>query len=117
MWWCRLGGFHLLVSYMGCIGAIMAGSGLKELQSTIYAENSVDKILNGHAYSRAVRAHMLTNLALAHLILTTEVQFTDEEQAEVDSILSDSDRSSILLIKDHDIFKFIVPNFKLPWIK
>lgn len=42
----RLGGFHLL---MGSIGYIMAGSGLKEIFSAIYAENSVEKMLAGHA--------------------------------------------------------------------
>lgn len=42
---------------------------------------------------------MLTNLALVHLILTAEVQFIDKEQAEMDSIISDSDRLSILLIE------------------
>lgn len=108
----RLGGFHLLMSYMGSIGAIMAGSGLKELLCTIYAENSVDKILNGHAYSRAVRAHMLINLALAHLIFTDEVQLTEAEQGEMDRILNDSDRSSILLIKDTDIFQIVIAKFK-----
>jgi hypothetical protein len=30
----RLGGFHPLMSFMGCIGAIMAGSGLKALLMT-----------------------------------------------------------------------------------
>lgn len=48
----RLESFHLLMSFMG---AIIAGSGMKELFSTIYAMNSVYKILNGYAYSRAVR--------------------------------------------------------------
>lgn len=33
----RLGGFHLLMSYLGCIGYLMGGSGLKELLSTVYA--------------------------------------------------------------------------------
>lgn len=55
------------MSFMGSIGAIMTGSGLKELLSTVYAEESVE-ILNGQAYSRAVRAHMLTNLVLASLM-------------------------------------------------
>ena len=65
----RLGGFHMLMSYLGCIGYIMGGSGIKEALSTIYAEKTVDMIFTGHAYARAVRAHTLLQLALMKLIL------------------------------------------------
>lgn len=64
----RLGGFHLLMSFMGCIGEIMGGSGIKDIFALIYAEGSVDKILNGHSYARAVRAHILLQQALSLLI-------------------------------------------------
>lgn len=46
----------------------MAGSGLKKVFSTIYVPNSVDKILNGHAYARAVLGHTLLNLALSTIV-------------------------------------------------
>jgi len=36
----RLGGFHLLMSYMGTIGYVMGGSGLEDLWETVYAPNS-----------------------------------------------------------------------------
>ena len=49
----RLGGFHLLISFMGAAGNIMAGGGLEELWSTVYAKASVVHILTGHAYARA----------------------------------------------------------------
>ncbi|CAG4984765.1 unnamed protein product [Parnassius apollo] len=65
----RLGGFHLLMSFLGCIGHTMAGSGLKDVLCQIFAANSVDKMLTGHAYSRAVRGHLLVQLVLAHIIL------------------------------------------------
>lgn len=78
----RLGGFHLLMSFMGGIGYIMAGSGLKELWSTIFAPNSVIHMLGGHAYSRALRAHFLTYLALADYIVK-EITLTDNELLEV----------------------------------
>lgn len=63
----RLGGFHLLMSFMGAIGYIMTGSGLKELLSIIYAPNTVEKMFTGHAYARAVRGHGLVYLALSKL--------------------------------------------------
>ena len=37
----RLGGFHLLMSFMGAVGNIMIECGLKELWSTVYAPSSV----------------------------------------------------------------------------
>lgn len=107
----RLGGFHLLMSFMGAIGAIMAGSGLKELLATIYAENSVEKILNGHAYSRAVRAHLLTNLALANLIFN-EIQLTEEERAEIEKMLSENDRSLILFARENETVQIVSAKFK-----
>jgi len=77
----RLGGFHLLMSYLGSIGYIMADSGLKEIMSVIFAPNSVDKILLGHAYSRAVRAHTLIQITLSQIIFK-EISFTDKQKEQ-----------------------------------
>lgn len=65
----RLGGFHLLMSYLGSIGYIMTGSGLEELWETVYAKASVVHMLTGHAFSRALRAHMLTSAALIGVLI------------------------------------------------
>lgn len=65
----RLGGFHLIMSFLGSIGHIMKGSGLEELWKTVYAEGSITHMLTGHAYSRAMRAHILSFSALADLII------------------------------------------------
>lgn len=67
----RLGGFHLLMSFLGAIGMIMGGSGLEELWNTIYAKNSVIHMISGRQYSRALRAHFLTQQALTHLLFQT----------------------------------------------
>lgn len=57
----------------------------------MYTENSVEKILNGHAYSRAVRDHMLTNLALANIIILNDsIQLTDEERLKTEKLLNSS---------------------------
>ena len=47
------------MSYQGSIGYIMGDSGLRNLWETAYAHNSVNHMLTGHAYARALRAHML----------------------------------------------------------
>ncbi|PZC75227.1 hypothetical protein B5X24_HaOG206534 [Helicoverpa armigera] len=65
----RLGGFHLLMSFFGAIGYIMQGSGLKEVLAEVYATKSLEKMLSGHAYARAVRAHTILQLTLALKIL------------------------------------------------
>lgn len=65
----RLGGFHTVLSFLGSIGFIMKDSGFEELLLTVYGENTVDKIITGHQYARALRAHSLVLLALVKKIL------------------------------------------------
>ena len=59
-----LGGFHTEMSFLGAIGTIMDGSGLKEMLAQVYAEGSVDQMLSGKAVARAVRGHLLVDSAL-----------------------------------------------------
>jgi len=83
----HLGGFHLLMSFLGSIGYFMAGSGLKELLCITHAPLSVDKMLQGHAFARAVRGHLLATTALSNKILD-QIQLTEEEKSTVTDILS-----------------------------
>lgn len=78
----RLGGFHLLMSFMGAIGYIMTGSGLKELLSIIYAPNTVEKMFTGHAYARAVRGHGFVYLALSKIIFKS-IEINDTEKGRL----------------------------------
>ncbi|KAK3924286.1 Leucine--tRNA ligase [Frankliniella fusca] len=66
----RLGGFHLLMSFLGAIGYMMAGSGIEELWQTVYAKNTVKHFMSGHAYSRAVRANFLAFSAISSLLFS-----------------------------------------------
>ncbi|CAH1155651.1 unnamed protein product [Phaedon cochleariae] len=83
----RLGGFHLLMSFMGSIGYIMDGSGLRDLFNVVYATASTEKMLTGHAYARALRAHILAHVALAKIVFSA-VGFTTEERADMEDALS-----------------------------
>lgn len=56
------------MSYLGAIGYVMEGSGLEDLWSTAYASLSVKKMLSGHAFSRSIRAHILSFTAIAIII-------------------------------------------------
>ena len=57
-----MGGFHLLMMLMGVIGNRFGDAGLKEIavESDIVAEGSIDKVLSGKHYNRAVRLHKIT---------------------------------------------------------
>ena len=73
----RLGGFHLLMSFMGAIGTIMSGSGIEAVWETIYSSNTVVHMMSGHAYARALRAHFLTQLAIAVICLEKSILSED----------------------------------------
>lgn len=96
----RLGGFHLLMSFLGSIGHIMDGSGLKDLFNTIYALNSIEKIMTGHAYYRAVRAHLLAQVALMKIVMNM-IKFSSEMETKLNDILHNFDKS-VILSSDHD---------------
>jgi hypothetical protein len=51
----RLRGLHIQMSFLGCIGHIMAGSGLADVLELIYAKNAVVHMLSGKAIARAVQ--------------------------------------------------------------
>ncbi len=65
----RLGGFHLEMSFLGCISHLMSASGLQHILELVYAPNAVVHMLTGKAIARAVRAHLLVDAALNGLLL------------------------------------------------
>jgi len=64
----RLGGLHTEMSFPGCIGHIMLGSGLQEVLQLVYAKNAIGHMLTGKAVARAVRGHFLVDAALNTLL-------------------------------------------------
>ena len=79
-----LGGFHLLMTFLGGIGTIVGGSGLAETMETIHAQNSVVHMLDGKAYARALRCHFLTESSLQQIILNKMIY---EEDSITQSLL------------------------------
>ena len=71
---CRLGGFHLLMSFLGSVGHLMGGSGLEELLEEVYAPNVIRHIVSGKAFARALRGHMLIHSALLKIIFEDMLQ-------------------------------------------
>ncbi|KAL8563078.1 hypothetical protein ACOMHN_065220 [Nucella lapillus] len=64
----RLGGFHCQMNFLGCIGRLMAGSGLKQVLEVAFASNSVIHMLSGKSVSKAVRGHFLVDTVLNALV-------------------------------------------------
>ncbi|CAH1985369.1 unnamed protein product [Acanthoscelides obtectus] len=79
----RLGGFHMLMSFLGAIGIIMGGSGLESIWELAYASESIKKMMDGHNYSRAVRAHILKFKALGIVICVSI-----EEKGEIKGVIA-----------------------------
>ena len=63
-----LGAFHSAMNLLGCIGKIMDNTGLKNVLEEIYGENAVCHMLQGKAYSRAVRGNLIVAHALSTLL-------------------------------------------------
>jgi len=58
------------MSFLGCIGSLMASSGLKELLEMVYAPNAVEHISTCKAIAQAVHARLLVDAALNTLVLS-----------------------------------------------
>jgi len=88
---CRLGGFHMLMSFLGSIGSLMAGSGLAEALECIYGPNTTKQILTGKSYARAVRGHVLVESSLYVLLLRLLLDPDDSSSSAESAVLKHSD--------------------------
>lgn len=64
-----MGGLHICFHFLKAIGQHMESAGLDDLwaESGVYAPNTTETMLEGKAYYRAVRGHLLTYEALWHI--------------------------------------------------
>jgi hypothetical protein len=70
----KLGGFHRLMSFIGCIGQLMEGIGLQYLLNLVYATNTVPHMLSGMTISRAIRGLFLVESAVMFVLINTDIQ-------------------------------------------
>lgn len=59
------------MSFLGSIGYLMGGSGLRELLELIYAPNAVKHMLSRKAVARALRGHLIVDAALNALLYSS----------------------------------------------
>ena len=77
----RLGGFHLLKSFLGALSSKFADSGLRDIVQLIYpGETAADRILNGSSYDKAIRAHFFIDAAIIQHVVTPNM-FTNETKS------------------------------------
>ena len=99
-----LGGFHLMMSFLGSIGMVMNGSGLSEALGTVYGTNAVKHMMTGKAISRSLRGHFLVASALTAKLISKYIP-----QAYADSLYSEQDED-LPREDDSDIDEYIIEN-------
>ena len=89
----RLGGFHLLKSYLAIFGVLFADSGLHDIIKLIYeGELAADSILNGNSYDKAIRAHFLIDAVIFQHVNPASI-FTDNEPSLMKTIILDCSKN------------------------
>ena len=66
----RLGEMHTLISFIGCVGTLMAESGLQEIMESSFG--GVSKMLNGKKFLQNMRALRLVVGELLRPVFNTE---------------------------------------------
>ena len=78
-----LGGFHVMMSFLGSMGEVLKGSGLSEALETIYGTNTVVHIMSGKAIARVVRGHFLIEAALVTKLLSKVEASTLQQKTDI----------------------------------
>ena len=103
-----LGGFHMIISFLGSMAEVMKGSGLSEALETIYGTNTVVHIMSGKAIARAIRGHFLIETALVTKLLSkleasTLQQITDI-LPDIEQALQNSYEDGLIELESSKIF-------------
>ena len=85
---CQLGGFHILINFLGIVGTMMKSSGLAELFETVYGEPTVCQMFAGKAILRALRGDILVEIVLMTKLLRHFFPSDYSYFQEVDELLT-----------------------------
>ena len=79
-----MGNFHSICNLLFTIGKLFGDAGLRDLavQSGVIAEGSINKVLDGKQYDRAVRLHKLTYETLMRLTWSGFEEWMEANNAE-----------------------------------
>ena len=70
----RLGEFHTRMNFLGCIGHIMANTGLSEAFELVYVGITLPHLFSGKTIDRAWQAHQLVDISLNTLLLKDSME-------------------------------------------
>ena len=88
----RLGAFHTAMSFLGCIGKRFGDAGLQDvlIESEVVAIGSMNGVISGKHYNRAVRSNKLMSDALHRMMLQAFLHSLTEEAAnKVEQVMAD----------------------------
>ena len=83
-----MGGFHLVMMFLGIIGHLFRDAGLAELavESDVVAGASMEKVLSSKNYDRAIRMHIILYEALMRLLINPfESSLSEDQRNPVES--------------------------------
>ena len=109
-----LGGFHLMMSFLGSVGEVMKGSGIGEALETVYGKNTVLQIMSGKAVTRAIRGHFLMESVLMNKLISKLDDFQQDESnaakeqiaeflTEIEEVLRHSPEEGLNKLEESDI--------------
>jgi len=112
----QLGGFHIMCSYLGALGKMMCGSGFEDLvmQAGVCAGGSIDKVMAGKHYNRAMRVHQLMLDATERLLLEAFMEQNDSSlhfPAELESVATAPSADQQQAVLDCSEFQLFVAQF------
>lgn len=92
----RLGAFHTAMSFLGCIGKRFGDAALQDvlIESEVVATGSMNGVISGKHYNRAVRSNKLMSGALHRMRLQAFLHSLTEEAAnKVKQVMADLQQS------------------------
>ena len=110
-----LGGFHLLMTLLGIIGTRFG----EAVQSEVVAEGSIDKVLTGKNYNRAVRLHKIIYEAVMRLLVDTfefsltenSVNMLSDEKKEIERLKLDFQPEEVERVLETNVYREWVGRF------
>ena len=99
-----LGGFHLLMSFLGRIGEVMKGSGLEDALEELYGKSTVPHLVSGKSVSRTLRGHFLVESALVCQLLVSLISMeNDLEEDDMENETCNNTTSGTTVVKIDDM--------------
>ena len=117
----RMGVFHTICSIFGELGKQMKGSGLSEIviEAGVCASGSLDKVMSGKHFNRALRVHKVTLEALERLLiekfeqsLPQDEQFSQEAYELLLTLSKKPSHDTLQNMKENEAFCSFYARYK-----